>query len=313
MRGYPKGGARHVAQLAGLLVFSVTAGPFAAQAYQYDTERDEMRFQAGEVEGITLDIGLKTAGRVQYLSHDKAYQTPRPSIETPDPQPVELGDPEWGFQTPWGSMDFLATFDDLLEVYWEFFISSRPHPDAMQGSQGYMLIHGLPGGQLQSVFDVVDIKAGEFEVNFGDHIYRQSDNARVQRNPLIGNYVIAPRATETGLEVSTKNERLNGLLGVTSGTSSGDFEDGRGTGLHTKFWWTPEPGYPAFAFRLLGRPCRQRAGTSRRRFKEQPGLDQSKRRAVCGNPWWRQRPGAGFCRQRSKGRVGTGGPNAFAG
>lgn len=109
----------------------------------------------------------------------------------------------------------------------------------MQGSQGYLLIHGLPGGRLQPLFDVVSVKAGEFEVNFGDAIYRRSDNARVQRNPLIGNYVMDPRSTEIGLEVITKPSTVNAALGLSSGTATEDFSDGHGTALYGKIWLTP--------------------------------------------------------------------------
>ena len=45
-----------------------------------------------------------------------------------------------------------------------------------------------------------------------------------------------PRSTEIGVEIVTKPGTINGLVGLTSGTAEGDFEKGRGTGLHGKIW-----------------------------------------------------------------------------
>lgn len=207
-----------------------------SRGYEYETERDQMKFQAGTFENITVSLGLKTAGRLQALDHDDVYQTPRPSADDPAPAPVKRPGIDPGFQTAWGSMDFMANFDDLVMVYWEFYMSSRPHPDAMQGNQGYIYIKGLPDDKLAPIFNLVDIKAGEFEVAFGDHLYRRTDNARGQPNALVGNAVMDPRATEIGMEFISKPSLVNGLVGVSSGTPTGDSLADRGVGLHGKLW-----------------------------------------------------------------------------
>lgn len=213
--------------------------PATVSAYEYDTVLEEMTLKVGEHEGISFYTGLKTAGRYQVLDHEDAFPVVRPSADDPSPVAAELGGVEPGFQTAWGSMDFLARFDDLIDVYWEFFISSRPHPSEMQGSQGFIYMRGLPGDQLAFLFDHVDVKAGQFEVNFGDHIFRRSDNARVLRNRLIGNAVVDPRSEEIGMEIITKPGLLNGLIGVTSGSPQGDHLRGRGTAVYGKLWVTP--------------------------------------------------------------------------
>ncbi len=235
MQSSPRNRSLMSAALAALFV----AGPFAASAYDYPTVQDEMTFLAGEHDGIEVYLGLKTAGRLQSLSHRDAFMFPAPTEDDPSPAARRIGSPDPGFQTAWGSMDFLARFGEFIDVYWEFFISSKPHASSMQGSQGFMLIRGLPEGHLAALFDFVDVKAGQFEVNFGDHIYRRSDNARVLRNPLIGNYVIDPRTTGIGMEIMTKPGLVNALVGVTSGTESGDFREGRGTAVHGKLWVVP--------------------------------------------------------------------------
>ncbi|HEY8241231.1 MAG TPA: hypothetical protein VIH35_07290, partial [Kiritimatiellia bacterium] len=206
---------------------------------KYKTELDEMDVQVGEYQGVKVYLGLKTAGRFQALEQSDVLATPAPTDENPKPEPAKVPDIDPGFQTAWGSMDFLANFEDVIKVYWEFYISSRPHPDSMQGHQGYLLIEELPGDQLKFLFDYVDIKAGEFEVNFGDALHRRSDNARVQRNPLIGNYVMDPNVTEIGLELIGEPARVNWLVGVTSGSATGDNKNETGVGGHAKVWCNP--------------------------------------------------------------------------
>lgn len=209
--------------------------------FTYTNEIDEMRFRMGEYKDIEGWLGLKTIGRFQALYQDDAYSLARPSAENPNPQPVELEiDP--GFQTAWGSMDFLARFGDYMDVYWEYYLSSRPHPDQLQGNQGYMLMRGLPKDNILSpIFDFVNVKAGAFEVPFGDHIYRRTDNARGQRNYLVGNQLVDPRTTEIGVEVATKPTWFNAALGVTSGSIQGDQPEGHGTAVYGKVWGNITP------------------------------------------------------------------------
>lgn len=192
--------------------------------------------RAGDMD---LFMGLDTVGRLQYL-------TQRNVKDTVGGDSVLSGQLSPGFQTAFGNMSFLADFDNQLEVYFDVFIADRPHQDQLQGDEGYMLLRRLPDGLgeaqlVQAIFDTVDIKAGQFELDFGDAHYRRSLNAAVQRNPLIGNYVVDPRDTEIGIEVSSDEGRfpINWLLGFGSGSDTEDFQKNHGPSLHAKFW-----GYP---------------------------------------------------------------------
>ncbi len=188
---------------------------------------------------MNLFMGVDTVGRLQYLTQRNVKDT----VGSDSVLPGQLSP---GFQTAFGNMSFLADFDNAMEVYFDIFIADRPHQDRLQGDEGYILLRELPEalGETQlakTIFDAIDIKAGQFELDFGDAHYRRSLNAAVQRNPLIGNYVVDPRDTEIGIEVSSDEGRfpVNWLLGFGSGSDTEDFQKNHGPSLHAKLWGHP--------------------------------------------------------------------------
>jgi len=193
--------------------------------------RDEMNARIAAGEGFELFAGMTSAGRFQALQQK--------DVVTGGKTPARL---EPGFQTAWGSFEFLADFDRKLEVYFDVYLSTKAHPNQLQGHEGYMLMRGLDGplGELpglKQLLSFANVKAGQFDIDFGDHRYRRTDNARGQRNPFIGNTLIDPSATEVGVEVYSKpGNVVNWLVGVGSGSEQGSFEAERGMGLHAKTW-----------------------------------------------------------------------------
>ncbi len=201
--------------------------------------RDAMDVRIANTGDMDLFMGVDTVGRFQYLAQGHVADTVGSNSTLSGPLSP-------GFQTAYGNFSFLADFDRWLEVYFSVFIADSPHPDKLQGDEGYMLIRELPDsvGKTrlgEALFDAVDIKAGQFELDFGDAHYRRSINAAVQRNPLIGNYVVDPRSTEIGVEVSGDEGRFpaDWLIGVGSGGETGDFQKNHGLSLHGKVGGRP--------------------------------------------------------------------------
>ena len=192
--------------------------------------------RAGDMD---LFMGLDTVGRLQGLTQRHVKDT----VGSDSVLPSQLSP---GFQTAFGNLSFLADFNNQMEVYFDVFIADRPHQDQLQGDEGYILLKELPDalGDTQlakTFFEAIDIKAGQFELDFGDAHYRRSLNAAVQRNPLIGNYVVDPRDTEIGIEVSSDDGYfpVNWLVGVGSGSDTEDFQKNHGPSLHGKLWGHP--------------------------------------------------------------------------
>jgi hypothetical protein len=193
----------------------------------------QMDLRIGHGRDLDLYMGLQTAGRAQWLEQEDVFINGK-AQEDLDP----------GFQTAWGDLAFLADIDQgKMLVFFDLYISSRPHPSTTYGNEGYILIKELPDDfgpsnwLNNSLFKYVNVKMGHFEIDYGDWHYRRSDNAWVQRNPLIGNTIIDPDVEEIGMEIYSKPQAINWLVGISSGTTTENLNEGRGiASVHGKIW-----------------------------------------------------------------------------
>lgn len=149
-----------------------------------------------------------------------------------------------GMQAALGNLQLNVALADGIDVYAEFYLSSKHHPGEVMDREGWMYISKLPDRWdlfgLNTIFKYIDIKAGHFEVDFGNQHLTRSDNAQVQKNPLIGNYIVDPNTVEAGLEVIGNEGTFNWLAGFGSGVTVEDFQPGRGYSLHGKLWLEPD-------------------------------------------------------------------------
>ena len=101
--------------------------------------------------------------------------------------------------------------------------SSARHHNETWVKDGYLLVDASPidWKPLNDIMKYVTIRAGHFEINYGDAHFRRSDNGNSIRNALVGNYIMDAFTTEVGGEVYL---RANGFMlmgGVTGGESRG--------------------------------------------------------------------------------------------
>ncbi len=210
-------------------------------------KKNDVTFEIGKKDHLTLNMGLLTASRFQALNQSGAFVTDHSTDQT---QHVKLDGLTPGLQTPFGDIEFLATYDKDVEVYFDLFLASREHETTTYGHEGFILLRHLPGplagfAPTDFLFDYINVKAGAFEIDYGDQTYRRSANARTQNNPLIGNSVVDPETTEIGVEVFNDENRVNWLLGVSNGDTQSGFNDGKGYAAHAKLW-----AYPLESLRL---------------------------------------------------------------
>lgn len=211
---------------AALLVLASL--PASAQIQLVDTEQTK------------LFLNVATAGTFQALQHDNAFNAAG----------AKLGRLEPGFQNAFGDFGFLAKFgkDEEIEVYFDMYLSSRNHPSTTYGNEGYIILHGIPGeleslNVLDGLFEHIDVKAGHFLIDFGDQRFHRSNNAWAHSNPLVGNFVIDPNIVTIGMELRGKEDRpFRWVLGVSNGTTTEDFNDGRGFEYHVKLIAVPVEG-----------------------------------------------------------------------
>ena len=69
------------------------------------------------------------------------------------------------------------------------------------------------------------IRAGHYEVNYGDAHYRRSDGGYTVRNPFVENYILDAFTTEIGAEAMVRKGPAFVIAGVTSGQNKGDVKE----------------------------------------------------------------------------------------
>lgn len=202
------------------LIASLIAIPAAAQIQISNTETQE------------LFITVNTVGTAQALDHRNVFNT----------SGVALAKLEPGFQNAFGDLGFIGRFgkNREIEVVFDMYLSSRNHPSTTYGNEGYIVVHGVPENLqslafLKPILQKVDLKAGHMLVDFGDALQHRSNNAIVQKNPLVGNFVVDPNIVSIGMQASSKpGTRLGWLVGVSNGTTTEDWNMGRGLAVNGK-------------------------------------------------------------------------------
>lgn len=187
-----------------------------------------------------LFITLNTVGTAQALDHENVY----------DAKGTKLASIEPGFQNAFGDLGFIGKFgkNQEIEIVFDLYLSSRNHPSQTYGNEGYIILRGVPENLqslkfLEPILNKVDIKAGHMLVDFGDAAQHRSNNAIVQKNPLIGNFVIDPNIVSIGMQASSKpGTKLGWLVGVSNGTTTEDWSVGRGIAYNGKLIYNPVKG-----------------------------------------------------------------------
>jgi hypothetical protein len=102
------------------------------------------------------------------------------------------------------------------------YLSSRHH-DETWVKDGYLLVDALPfdNAVLDKIMQVVTLKVGHFEVNYGDQHFRRSDNGNAIYNPFVGNLIMDAFTTEIGGEIYLRSGGWLAMAGVTGGEVHG--------------------------------------------------------------------------------------------
>lgn len=190
-----------------------------------------------ETENTKLFMTLSTVGTAQALDHENVYDAKGNPLAKVSP----------GFQNAFGDLGFIAKFgkNEEIEVVFDMYLSSRNHPSSTYGNEGYIVMRGVPENLqslkfLEPVLNKVDIKAGHMLVDFGDAAQHRTNNAIAQKNPLVGNFVMDPNIVSIGMQASSKpGSRFGWLVGASNGTTTEDWNVGRGFAYNGKLIFYP--------------------------------------------------------------------------
>jgi hypothetical protein len=175
-----------------------------------------------ENETQKLYITINTVGTAQALNHKNAF----------DPKGNQLAKVSPGFQNAFGDLGFIGKFgkNEEITVVMDLYLSSRNHPSQTYGNEGYILMRGVPENLqslhfLKPVLEKVDVKAGHMLIDFGDAGQHRSNNAIVQNNPLVGNFVVDPNIVSIGMQLNSKLGRFGWLVGGSNGTTTENWSE----------------------------------------------------------------------------------------
>ena len=125
-----------------------------------------------------------------------------------------------GFNRAMANLNIDAQLDNGIRVNLSMYLSARHHEETWVKG-GYVQFDKLPflkSAMVDNLMKSFTIKAGAYEVDYGDQHYRRSDGGNALFNPFTENYIMDEFATEIGAEVYY--HPLNGIIvmaGVTNG------------------------------------------------------------------------------------------------
>lgn len=203
-----------IAVLAMMLMFVVVEGK--AQQVSGDqilisTSKTELnqfekpKNNSDDFDRIKLQIGGDFALQLQGINHSN----PANSLS-------DLGE---NVNHPTANLNFDVQLYQGMSMHMRTYLSSRQRTSAyVKGA--YLQIDQLDfieEGYLSEVMEVLTIKIGMDEINYGDAHFRRSDNAAAINNPFVGNYLMDSYTVEPFIELIIQNNEMVGVLGGSNG------------------------------------------------------------------------------------------------
>ncbi|HEX3867866.1 MAG TPA: hypothetical protein VHV78_13985 [Gemmatimonadaceae bacterium] len=178
------------------------------------TKEDQVPFT-----GFALSIGGAFTQEFQGLSHQNTAQAVMASGVNTN-QLIQIGN---GFNNAVANLNVNAQIAPGIRVAMTSYLSSRHHQETWV-KDGYLLVDASPidNPLLKTIMQYTTIKAGDFEINYGDAHFRRTDNGNSMFNPFVGNYILDAFTTEIGSEVYLRSNGLIAMLGATGGEIHGE-------------------------------------------------------------------------------------------
>jgi hypothetical protein len=172
--------------------------------------------------GMKLNWGGAFAQQFQNLTHENTAAPRMTGTGTAAVNANQLIAIGSGFNNANANLYLNVQLAKGIRVAVETYASSRHHQETWI-KDGYFLIDASPieNKLLDNLMQYVTVKAGHFEVNYGDQHFRRSDNGQTLYNPFIGNFVLDAFTTEIGSEVYLRSDGILLMAGVTAGEVHG--------------------------------------------------------------------------------------------
>ncbi len=171
---------------------------------QFETKKEESEFN-----GVKAKLGAGFTQQFQVLNHENDGS-------------VELYRLNSGFGLAMANLYLDAQLADGILLNLTTYLSSKHHQETWVKG-GFLQIDKIPfqGKLWEDLSKIITIKAGHFEVNYGDAHFRRNDGGHTIYNPFVENYIMDAFSTEIAGEVYAQKDGLIGMIGVSNGLISG--------------------------------------------------------------------------------------------
>ncbi len=171
---------------------------------QFETKKEESEFN-----GVKAKLGAGFTQQFQSLDHKNDGS-------------VELYRLDPGFGLAMANLYLDAQLADGILLNLTTYLSSKHHQETWVKG-GFLQIDKIPfqGKLWQDLSKIITIKAGHFEVNYGDAHFRRNDGGHAMYNPFVENYIMDAFATEIAGEVYAQKNGVIGMVGVSNGLING--------------------------------------------------------------------------------------------
>jgi hypothetical protein len=197
--------------------------PIAMQYFRPQDKRGLNVFETtktpgAEFTGFKLDVNAGFTSQVQSLSH---RNTAVPNV-VGGIDANQLQDIGFGFNNSTANVSLNAQLAPGIRVALTSYLSSRHHNETWV-KDGYIQIDQSPIDfvPLKALMEIITLRVGHFEINYGDAHFRRSDNGNAVYNPFVGNYIMDAFTTEIGAEAYLKTSSIVAMASMTAGELRG--------------------------------------------------------------------------------------------
>jgi hypothetical protein len=171
-----------------------------------------------EFTGFRLDFGAAFTSQVQNLEHSTSAL---PNVVN-GVNANQLADIGFGFNNSTANVSVHAQIAPGIRVQLTSYLSSRHHNETWV-KDGYIQIDQSPidFAPAKMLFEIVTLKVGHMEINYGDAHFRRSDNGNALYNPFVGNYIMDAFTTEIGGEAYLKTGPVIAMAAIMGGEIRG--------------------------------------------------------------------------------------------
>ncbi|GAB5408577.1 MAG: hypothetical protein BalsKO_09420 [Balneolaceae bacterium] len=130
-----------------------------------------------------------------------------------------LADLANNFTLPTANLNIDVQLAPGMRMHLRTYLSSRHHAEAWVKG-GYLRMDQLDfieEGFASGLMEILTIRVGMDQYNYGDTHFRRSDNAAAIYNPFVGNYLMDSFSTEPFMEFTIQKNGIVVVLGATNG------------------------------------------------------------------------------------------------